>query len=140
MLGIARPLTTLLAASGLVLGAGATPVDAQNLSGPRLFLTSSSFADPANNFFLPTGIATAGNGNVFVFDLNVISTALRAYAPRRQLLGGVPTGDITGGQGYLERNPASGLLYLLREDGGLLEIDPRTLGVRPFLTCVSWVS
>jgi hypothetical protein len=135
MLGIARPLTTLLAASGLVLGAFSTPVDAQNLSRPRLFLTSSSFANPANNFFLPTGIATAGDGNVFVFDLNVAATALRAYAPRRQLLGAVPTGDITdlSGQGYLERDPASGLLYLLREDGGLFEVDPRTLAVHAIL-------
>ena len=65
--------------------------------------------------------------------LDRVSTVVRACAPGRRPPGGVHTGAITdlSGQDYPERDPDSRLLDLLREDGSLFEIDPRTLNRPP---------
>jgi hypothetical protein len=111
----------------------ARPGEAEIAGPPEILLTTGSFQNPNDNFFRPTGIAPVNATSIAVFDLNVTATVLRAYTEAREPAGAIPRGDISdvSGHGYLDRDPVSGLLYLLRGDGGLFEIDPAASQVRP---------
>jgi len=83
-----------------------------------------------NNVFVPTGIETDFDGNVFVYDgTSAGNEVVHKYSPQGQFLGAIQVHDLfavaTPG-GHLARDPITGILFMLLTDGEMRSLDPET--------------
>jgi len=115
---------------GLTAALPALCTQAQTIGPAELFL--DRFTDPVvgNNIFIPTGIETDLDDNVWVYDsTSTGSDVVRKYTPQGQFLGGVQVHSLftvaTPG-GYLARDPVTGSLFMLLTDGEMRSLEPVT--------------
>jgi hypothetical protein len=123
-MGIARHIWPWLAACSSAFTLFLAPLANAVVIGPaEIFLDR-------NNVFIPTGIETDFDGNVFVYDgTSAGNEVVHKYSPEGQFLGAIQVHDLftvaTPG-GHLARDPISGILFMLLTDGEMRSLDPET--------------
>lgn len=107
----------------------ALPIALGDSIGPgEVFLHRSTDPVLGNNIYIPTGIETDHEGNVFVYDSTSSGMDLvRKYTPQRQFLGAVQVHSpysIAVPGGYLARDPNTGLIFMLLTEGEMRVLNP----------------